>query len=110
MVIIPPRNQQQPIELPAQGAAGAVQGAGDQNQGANLNGQNASIEHHVGRAENFHVEAVGVVPPIIERRGSEHGGAAPGGNEGAQGPAEFPHLTLADANAGSRPKVQERIR
>ena len=70
---------------------GAVTGAGDQDQGANLNGQNASIEHHVGRAEDFDVEAVGVVPPVIERRGGEHGGATPGGNEGAQGPAEFPY-------------------
>ena len=93
----PAEKQQEPVELAAQGAAGAVTRAGDQDQGADLNGQNASIEHHVGRAEDFDVEAVGVVPPVIERRGGEHGGATPGGNEGAERPAEFPY-----ADAGRR--------
>ena len=40
------------------------------------------------RTDDFDVEAVSIVPPVIERRGSEHGNAAPGSDERAQRSAE----------------------
>src|SRR5260370_2131144 len=44
------------------------------------------------RAENFNVKSVSVVLPIIERRGGEHGKAAPGGDESPQRTVKTPDL------------------
>ena len=43
------------------------------------------------RAENFYVEAVSVVPPIIEWRGGDHRGGAPRNDERAERAAASPH-------------------
>ena len=92
MVTMPPSSSRIQSSLRRRAALARIHGAGDQNDRAELNGQHASIEHHVRRAEDLDVQAVGVVPPVIEGRGSQHGGAAPGGDEGAERPAESPDL------------------
>src|SRR6202041_141074 len=55
-----------------------------------LNGQDAAVEDYVRRAEDFNVQAVGVVPPVVEGSGSQHGGAAPGGDECARRAVKAP--------------------
>jgi hypothetical protein len=39
--------------------------------------EDAEQQHHVRRAQDLDVEAVGVVPPVVERRGGEHRAGAP---------------------------------
>ena len=61
----------------------------------------AGGEDHVRRAEDLHVQAVGVVPPVVEGRGGDHGDSAPGGDERAQRSAEAPDLDGAIAQAAT---------
>jgi hypothetical protein len=42
----------------------------------------------VGRRDDLDVEAIGVVPPVVEGCGGEHGDAAPGDEESTEGGAE----------------------
>jgi hypothetical protein len=44
----------------------------------------------VRRADDPHVETVGVVPPVVERRRHQHGGAAPGRQKCAQRSGQAP--------------------
>ncbi len=60
-----------------------------------------SRQHDVRRAEDLHVEPVGVVPPVVERRRDEHRDAAPAGDERAERPAEPEH-------AHDRPAARRR--
>ena len=62
----------------------------DQDQRAGVYGQNAGGQHHVGRAENLDVEAIGGVPPVIERRRCDHGDPAPRRKKSAQRTAKSP--------------------
>src|SRR5229473_1928167 len=47
------------------------------------------------RTDDLHVEPVGSMPPIVERRRGEHGDAAPRRNERAQRSAESPQRDRA---------------
>ena len=70
----------------------------------------AEHEHGVGRATDLDVEAIGVVPPVIERGRGEHGDAAPGGEKGTEG-ARKPKMRTEEATiCGARRKVVMRIR
>src|SRR5689334_14216677 len=44
------------------------------------------------RADDFYVQSVGFMPPVVEGRGSEHGAAAPRGNKSSQRRAESQHV------------------
>src|SRR3989442_1790825 len=58
--------------------------------GAELDGDDPGDQYEVRRAEYFHVQAVGFVPPVVERCRSQHGHSAPGGDERAERTAEAP--------------------
>src|SRR5262249_52430673 len=90
----------EPAETIARDAFGAVHLAKDQNERADVDGYHSGGEHHVGRAKDLDVEAVGVVPPIVEGCGGEHGDAAPGGDEGAERAAETPEGDAGFAQGG----------
>ena len=61
-----------------------------------------SDQQDVRRAQNLHIEPVGVVPPVVERRRSDHGDAAPRRDERPQRPAEAPYLHGCAAQRRSR--------
>ena len=83
--------EQQDIQLSAQRSLGAAELSHEQQQRADADHQHAEDQQHVGRAENLYVEAVSVVPPVVEGRGGDHGHAAPGTDECAERSAEAPH-------------------
>jgi len=62
---------------------GAVHGGDGEEEDADGDGSEAEDEEGVGRADDFYVEAVGGVPPVVERGGGDHGDAAPCGDERA---------------------------
>src|SRR5690348_16205519 len=51
-------------------------------------------------AEDFDVEAVGVMPPVVEGRGSNHRDGAPGAEKRAERAAESPHGNGIGAKRG----------
>ena len=53
---------------------------------AENDGDHPEGEHHVRRAHDLHVEPVGVVPPVVERGGSDHHEGAPDGDPRAERP------------------------
>ena len=77
--------------------AGAVLGGGavnfgeDHDECAEADGGHAEGEQDVRRAEDFDVEAVGIVPPVVEGGGGDHADGAPGGNERAEWATESPN-------------------
>src|SRR5579863_4618270 len=82
--------KEKPIETAAEGAGGAVHGGEGEDERVEADGEEAEDENDVGRAADFHVEAVGVVPPVVEGGGDDHGDASPGGDEGSERAAESP--------------------
>jgi hypothetical protein len=92
--------QEEPVEAAAPWGLGAIHVAEDQDQRAQMHRHDASGEHHVRRAENLDVEAVGVMPPVVEGRRGKHGDAAPGGDEGAERAAEPPDFDRSFAERG----------
>ena len=73
----------------------------DEQQRADFDGEDAEHEERVGRGDDLDVEAVGVVPPVIERRGGEHGDAAPCCDEGAEGSAKAEDVDRCGGELGS---------
>ena len=65
------------------GPPGTVLSGGQHEEGSDLDGDDPGRQHHVGWAEDLHVQAVGVVPPVIEGRRRDHGEGAPDGDPGA---------------------------
>src|SRR5205809_179932 len=61
-----------------------------QEQGAQLKGPDPERQNDVGWGEHLHVEAVGVVPPVVERRRRDHRERAPDAHPGAERAAEAP--------------------
>ena len=60
-------------------------------QGSQLDRADAQGQDHVWRTEDLDVEPVGVVPPVVERRGGEHRDRAPDRHPGPQRRAKSPH-------------------
>ena len=61
-----------------------------QHHRAELDAEEARGQHHVRRADDADVEAVGVVPPVVEGRRRQHGHAAPRADERAKRTRESP--------------------
>ena len=59
-------------------------------QRAELDHQLADAEHRMRQADDFDVEAVGVMPPVVERRRREHREAAPRRHEASERSAKSP--------------------
>ena len=93
--------QEQSLEMLPHDAVGAIHVAQNQDERSQVHRQNSGGQQHVRRADDLDVEAVGIVPPVVERRRSDHGDAAPGRQKRAQRPAESPdaHGTIAQAGA-----------
>ncbi len=64
-------------------------GHGEQH-GAELNGDHAGGQNHVRRRDDLDVQAVGVVPPVVEGGRGDHGEGAPDRHPGAERGAETP--------------------
>src|SRR5215469_15285049 len=64
------------------------------------------------RAEDHHIQAKRIVPPVVKGCGSEHAEAAPRGNKGAEGPAKAPNLyrILAESAVSRKRRVQDQVR
>ena len=60
--------KEQTVERVPQRSGSTIPIAEDENQRAGFNGEHPQHEHDVGRTEDFDVEAVGAVPPIVEGR------------------------------------------
>jgi hypothetical protein len=71
-----------------------------QHQGADLDRGYPRGKHGMRRAENFDLEPVGVMPPVVEGRGDQHSDAAPRGDERPQGPVKSPHPHGGETNLG----------
>ncbi len=72
---------------------------------------NAKNKQRVRRRNDLDVQAVGVVPPVVEGRRGEHRDAAPGRNKGAERGAEAQHrdrFTLQLLAAAKR-RVQDQV-
>ena len=80
--------------------AGAVERGEDEEHHANRDAADAEDEQRVGRRDDFDVEPVGGVPPVVEGRGDEHRDASPGRDEGAERGAEAEHVDGLVAQAG----------
>ena len=85
------REKEDALEAGAILAGGAVDFREHQDKRAEADTGHSQGEQNVRRAEDFDVEAVGVVPPIVEGAGGDHGDGAPGADKGAEGSAETPH-------------------
>src|SRR5262249_6496922 len=97
--------KEEPVEAAPQFGIGAVHVAEDEDQGAQMHSDNAGGENHVRRGEDFDVEAIGIVPPVVKWRGREHGDATPGSNERAERSAEAPDF---DGSLTQRRAAAER--
>ena len=64
---------------------GAIHCGEDQEEYAHRDSTDAENEERMGWTNDFDVEAVGGVPPVVEWRRGDHGDAAPGCDEGAEG-------------------------
>ena len=88
--VVPPTYRNSHCRRRAQAVARAVHEREQQHDGAELDAEEAGGQHHVRRADDLDVEAVRVVPPVVERRGDEHRDAAPGRDERAERAATAP--------------------
>src|SRR3984957_979535 len=78
----------QPAEEARIRLGGAVHSSEDKKHDPGGDASQTENQQRVGRADNLDVEAVGVVPPVIEGSGGKHGNASPAGKEDAKGGAE----------------------
>ena len=105
----PAPQQIQAAEMPAIAGRAVLPGERHQHRAA-LNGADAGREQHVRRADDLHVEAVGVVPPVVERRRGDHRERAPDADPRAERRAESPeaHGRAASASACRRTSSSAR--
>ena len=80
--------EEETVELRLQLARGAVHVAEDQHERADPHRDDPQEKHGMGRADDLDIQPIGVVPPVVERGGGQHGEAAPGADERAQRPIE----------------------
>ena len=78
------KKQLQPLEGGCIVFGGTIHGRQDEEHDAGRNTAQTEDEQRMRRADNLDVEAVSVMPPVIERSRGEHGDASPAGEENAQ--------------------------
>ena len=81
---------------------GAVHRGEDEEHHADRDGADAEDQQRVRRTDDLDVEAVGVVPPVVEGRGGEHRDASPGGEEDAERGAQAEDLDGGGAQLRDR--------
>ena len=99
--------EEEALQRTARVLSRAVHEGEQQQHRAELDAEEAGREHHVRRTDDAHVEAVRVVPPVVERRRHEHREPAPRREEGAGWPREAQD---ADAHVSQRRRAAERGR
>src|SRR5215475_1981972 len=76
--------EQQPLQLLEEGAVSTVHRRVEQEKRTDLDRQDSNVQQGLGRADDFYLQTVGTVPPVVKRRGGEHYHSSPCGKEGPQ--------------------------
>ncbi len=87
----PKEVEHQPLQRPpgvGASAARAVHLRDNQQQRAHLHGEDAQHQQRMRWADDLYIEAISVVPPVVEGRRGNHGHSAPRRQEGAQRSAQ----------------------
>src|SRR6185437_6896747 len=85
------QHQQQPLQMALLNVFRAVHRRNRQNEPAPDDTRDPQCQEYMWWAEDFYIESIRVVPPVIERRGGDHRQTAPRRNKRSQRAAEAEH-------------------